>query len=164
MLHPFIYNIGLAAVRHGALQAKLLPDKIRNRYPLQHLAPTTLIKPTEDIMATKTNSDTAILEKHQEAVKPAKPPKFNVVLLNDDFTPFEFVIELLMDVFAKTTDQAVGLAHLIHLDGKGICGTYIKDIAELKQGKVMGLARQEGHPLQCVLEPESPAPGRSPKM
>jgi ATP-dependent Clp protease adaptor protein ClpS len=112
-------------------------------------------------MATKTNSDTSVMEKQKAATKPQQPPQFKVVLLNDDFTPFDFVITVLTEVFRKSVDEAEALAVQIHLDGKGLCGVYVKDIAEQKQSKVMMAARQDGHPLQCVLEPETPAPSNS---
>lgn len=109
-------------------------------------------------MPTLPSSDTAVLEKQKAAIKPEKPPKFKVLLLNDDFTPFEFVIEVLQDIFGKSLEESEALAVQIHQEGRGACGVFIKDIAELKQTKVMQAARQEGHPLQCILAPESPAP------
>lgn len=110
-------------------------------------------------MPSQSSSDTAVVEKQKAATKPQRPPRFKVVLLNDDFTPFEFVIEVMQDIFQKTQDQAEALAALIHQDGKGACGVFIKDIAELKRDKVMRAAHAEQHPLQCVLEPEAPEPG-----
>lgn len=109
-------------------------------------------------MNTRTQSDQVVMEKQKAATKPARPPKFKVMLLNDDYTPFEFVIDVMRDIFGKTTEQAEVLATQIHQEGKGVCGVYIKDIAELKQTRAMQFARQEGHPLQCVLAPDSPEP------
>ena len=112
-------------------------------------------------MATKTNTHSDVMEKQEAATRPQVPPKFNVVFLNDDFTPFEFVIESLVEIFGKDVDTAEGIAMLIHMDGRGVCGTYIKEIAELKQTKTMRRASAEGHPLQCLIEPAAPSPGRS---
>jgi ATP-dependent Clp protease adaptor protein ClpS len=109
-------------------------------------------------MTSKTSTEHALMDKQKAATKPEKPKKFKVVLLNDDFTPFDFVIDVLMDTFSKSLEEAEMLAVNIHEDGKGVCGVYVKDIAELKQRKVTQRARSEGHPLQCVLEPETPAP------
>lgn len=109
-------------------------------------------------MNTRTKSDSIVMEKQKAATRPARPPKFKVLLLNDDYTPFEFVIDVLQDIFSKTTEQAEALAVQIHQEGKGACGVYIKDIAELKQTRVIQFARQEGHPLQCVLAPDTPEP------
>lgn len=115
-------------------------------------------------MSTSIDSDTNVLEKQKTALRPEKPPKFKVLLLNDDYTPFEFVIEILMEHFNKTVEQAVELAGKIHEEGKGVCGVFIKDIAELKQTKVMQAAFRENHPLQCVLAPDTPSPTNSRSM
>jgi ATP-dependent Clp protease adaptor protein ClpS len=115
-------------------------------------------------MTTNSQSDSVVLEKQKAGSKPARPPKFKVLLLNDDYTPFEFVIDVLENIFSKSSDEAEALAVKIHHDGKGLCGTYIKDIAELKQTKVMQAARQDGHPLQCVLAPDAPEPSTGKSM
>jgi ATP-dependent Clp protease adaptor protein ClpS len=114
-------------------------------------------------MSSQTYLDSDVLDKHQEkeATKPKRPPKVKVVLINDDFTPFDFVIRVIQDVFGKTEEEASFLAVMIDQQGRGVCGSYVKDIAEVKQMKVQKMAQEEGHPLMCTLEPEEPAPGPS---
>ena len=97
--------------------------------------------------------------KHQETTvldavkKQAKsPPLFKVVLLNDDFTPMEFVVDVLRQFFSKTREQATGIMLKVHTEGAGICGVYPKDIAATKVEQVVAFARQHQHPLQCVME------------
>ena len=114
-------------------------------------------------MSNPLNSDTAVLEKQKAITKPQRPPLFKVMLLNDDFTPMEFVVDVLLDVFKKTEEEAVALTLIIHSDGKGVCGVFVKDIAELRRDQVLKAAQQEQHPLRCVIEPETPQPGRGMK-
>lgn len=114
-------------------------------------------------MSSPSTSDTAVLEKQKAATKPQRPPLFKVVLLNDDFTPMEFVIEILLDIFKRTEEEAVALTLAIHNDGKGVCGVFVKDIAELRRDQVHKAAQREQHPLQCVIEPETPQPSRGMK-
>lgn len=113
-------------------------------------------------MATKDESDTGVLERQKE--KLSEPPMYKVVMHNDDYTPFEFVISVLVDIFRMSEEKATNIAVQIHHQGKGICGVFAKDIAEFKQQKVMDRARAEEHPLQCTIESEGPAPGRGPGM
>ena len=80
------------------------------------------------------------------------PPLFNVILLNDDFTPMEFVVEVLQQYFSKTLEQATEIMLKVHTEGAGLCGVYPKDIAATKVEQVVALARQHQHPLQCVME------------
>ncbi|ASK28042.1 ATP-dependent Clp protease adapter ClpS [Neisseria chenwenguii] len=82
-----------------------------------------------------------------------RPPKrYGVFLLNDDYTTMEFVVEILTEVFMLAEEQAVAVMLLVHHEGKGLCGTYTRDIAETKQRQVMQRAKAEGHPLQCIVE------------
>ena len=74
-------------------------------------------------------------------------------MLNDDFTPMEFVVMVLQEFFSKDRESATQIMLKIHLDGKGICGVYSKDVAATKVDQVMEAARTAGHPLQCVSEP-----------
>jgi len=78
------------------------------------------------------------------------------VMLNDDYTPMEFVVEVLRRVFSKSVEQAEHIMLKVHHEGRGVCGIYTRDIAATKVDKVMRLARANQHPLQCVMEP---APG-----
>lgn len=106
----------------------------------------------------------SVLEKERTAHQLEEPPMYKVVMYNDDFTPFDFVILVAQHVFGKTEEQAAELAARIHVEGKGVCGIYPKDIAEFKQKKAMGMARAEEHPLECQIEPETPAPSRGHRM
>lgn len=82
------------------------------------------------------------------------PPRMHqVVMLNDDYTPMEFVVQVIQEFFNKDREAATQIMLRIHLDGKGICGVYSKDVATTKVEQVMEAANNAGHPLQCVSEP-----------
>lgn len=100
-------------------------------------------------MATKHRED-AVLETLDSKVKP--PPLFKVMLLNDDYTPMEFVVAVLEKFFAKNREQATQIMLKVHRDGMGVCGVYPRDIATIKVQQVISFARQHQHPLQCVME------------
>lgn len=87
-------------------------------------------------------------------IKTARPPFFKVVMLNDDFTPMEFVVEVLKTIFRHPHEDAVGIMVQIHQKGAGICGVFTRDVAETKAEIVIALARQNEYPLQCVIEKE----------
>jgi ATP-dependent Clp protease adaptor protein ClpS len=78
---------------------------------------------------------------------------FQVLMLNDDFTPMEFVVMVLQEFFSKDRESATQIMLKIHLDGKGVCGVYSKDVAATKVDQVLDAARKSGHPLQCISEP-----------
>ena len=92
-----------------------------------------------------------VLERRTERTKP--PQMHQVVLLNDDYTPMEFVVVVIQEFFSKDRETATQIMLKIHLDGKGICGVYSKDVAATKVDQVTEAARKNGHPLQCVAEP-----------
>ena len=83
-------------------------------------------------------------------VKP--PPLYRVVLLNDDFTPMEFVVEVLESIFGMERTRATQVMLEVHTKGKGICGVFSYEIAETKVAQVMGVANQHQHPLLCTME------------
>ncbi len=88
--------------------------------------------------------------------KPAKtklPPLFKVLLLNDDYTPMEFVVDCITQFFNKSREQATNIMLQVHTEGVGLCGLYPQDIAETKMQQVLSLAKQAQHPLQCITEP-----------
>jgi ATP-dependent Clp protease adaptor protein ClpS len=89
-----------------------------------------------------------------QAAKPKlkKPPLFRVILLNDDFTPMGFVIEILMHFFSMPEDLATRVMLQIHTQGVGVCGTYTKDVAETKVCIVNEYSREHQHPLMCSME------------
>jgi len=81
-----------------------------------------------------------------------QPPLYKVILLNDDFTPMDFVTDLLKKLFHKNSDEAEQIMLNIHRQGRGICGVYTFDIAETKQYQSLSSSQQKGHPLRCVIE------------
>ena len=86
--------------------------------------------------------------------KSKKPSMYKVLLLNDDFTPMEFVVYVLERVFRKTRDEATDIMLKVHSDGVGVAGIYTYEVAETKVDQVMTLARKNEHPLQCTMERE----------
>lgn len=84
--------------------------------------------------------------------KPKLPPMFKVLLLNDDYTPMEFVVEVIERFFNKSREQATQIMLKVHTEGAAICGIYPQDIAETKMNQVVSYARQSQHPLQCIVE------------
>lgn len=116
--------------------------------PLTQVAKTHEVI-TMDPMSQK-QDPTTVLDRETAKVKP--PPMFQVVLLNDDYTPMEFVVIVLQKFFGKGREQATQIMLKVHRDGKGVCGVYPKDIATTKVEQVCSFARQHQHPLQCVME------------
>jgi ATP-dependent Clp protease adaptor protein ClpS len=84
--------------------------------------------------------------------KPKKPSQFKVLLLNDDYTPMEFVVMVLKRFFGMDLEQATRVMLHVHQKGVGVCGIFPYEIAETKVNQVMDFARQNQHPLQCTLE------------
>ena len=87
--------------------------------------------------------------------KPKRPPLYKVILLNDDYTPMDFVVTLLEQIFRKAHEDAVAIMRQVHEKGSAICGIYTRDVAETKVDQVIEYARINDYPLQCALEPES---------
>ncbi|MBF0891056.1 ATP-dependent Clp protease adapter ClpS [Gluconobacter sp. LMG 1744] len=81
-----------------------------------------------------------------------KPSMYKVLMLNDDYTPMEFVVHVLERFFAKTRDEATSVMLQVHQRGVGVCGVFTYEVAESKVTQVMDLARQNQHPLQCTIE------------
>src|SRR5512142_1227762 len=96
--------------------------------------------------------DSEVLERTRPAVKP--PDLYKVVLLNDDYTTMDFVVEVLETVFHKRPAEAHRIMMLVHTQGRGICGVYPFEIAETKVATVHERAEQEGFPLKATIEPE----------
>ena len=97
-------------------------------------------------------SDIGIATKAKPKTK--KPSMYKVIMLNDDYTPMEFVVMILQDVFRKTQDEATQIMLNVHKRGVGVCGVYTYEIAETKVVQVMDIARKNQHPLQLQLEKE----------
>src|SRR5215468_2164143 len=88
----------------------------------------------------------------RKAAKTEPPRMFQVVLLNDDYTPMEFVVMVLQEYFKRDLETATQIMLKIHHDGRGVCGVYSKDVAATKVELVVAAARRGGHPLQCIME------------
>ena len=86
--------------------------------------------------------------------KTRKPTMYKVLMLNDDYTPMEFVVHVLERFFQKSREQATQIMLHVHRRGVGVCGVYTYEVAETKVTQVMDLARQNQHPLQCTIEKE----------
>jgi len=86
--------------------------------------------------------------------KTKKPSLYKVLLLNDDYTPMEFVVHILERIFGKNRDEAVQIMLHVHRHGVGICGVFTFEVAETKVAQVIEFARRHEHPLQCTMEKE----------
>ncbi len=93
---------------------------------------------------------TAVLEKQEERLKP--PPMFAVYILNDDYTPMEFVVLVLQKFFGMGREKATQVMLKVHREGRGVCGVFPKDVASTKVEQVAQFSKQQQHPLQCVME------------
>ena len=91
-----------------------------------------------------------VITKEKPEVK--KPNMYAVVLINDDYTPMEFVIYVLQTIFKKSYEEAKKIMLLVHNEGKGICGIYPLDIAETKANQVIEFSRINQHPLECKVQ------------
>lgn len=94
--------------------------------------------------------DEPVLEAERSKVRP--PPLFKVLLLNDDYTPMDFVVIVLETFFGMNREQATRIMFKVHKEGVGVCGVFPKDIAATKVEQVSAFARQHQHPLACVME------------
>ena len=103
-----------------------------------------------DQQSDNDDDDTLLLERTRPKLK--KPPLFKVVLLNDDYTPMEFVVELLELIFGMDRPKATRVMLEVHTQGKGVCGIFTYEIAETKVAQACSYADQHQHPLLCTLE------------
>lgn len=115
--------------------------------PPPQIPEVPLTKPARDV------GGTVLLERRTQKVGP--PQMYQVVLLNDDYTPMEFVVVVIQEFFGKDLASATQIMLKIHLDGRGVCGVYSKDIAATKVDHVLEAAHKAGHPLKCISEPIS---------
>mgnify|MGYP002780085741 CR=1 FL=1 len=90
----------------------------------------------------------------QAKPKTRKPSLYKVLLLNDDFTPMDFVIDVLQKFFHKSPEEATAIMLKVHTTGVGVCGVYTYEVAETKVSQVIDFGRQHQHPLQCTMEKE----------
>jgi ATP-dependent Clp protease adaptor protein ClpS len=106
--------------------------------------------PTTSIPGNPYAEDTILLEKQAEQVKTTS--MYKVLLLNDDYTPMEFVVMVIQEYFSKDHETATRIMLQVHLVGKGVCGVFTRDVAATKVHQVIELSREAGHPLQCTME------------
>ena len=105
---------------------------------------------TKNNKNTNYDQELGVITKEKTKVK--KPNMYAVVLINDDYTPMEFVIYVLQTIFKKNYDEAKQVMLLVHNEGKGICGVFPLDIAETKANQVVEFSRINQHPLECKVE------------
>lgn len=98
-------------------------------------------------------------EQHDDdvAIAPAQPvlqppPMYRVIMLNDDYTPMDFVVEVLEVFFAMDREKATRVMLTVHTEGKAVCGVFSRDVAETKAAQVVDYAREHQHPLMCLVE------------
>ncbi|CAN6484089.1 unnamed protein product [Victoria cruziana] len=108
--------------------------------------PTPRVRPPR-----QDDGESVVLERRTQKIQP--PQMYQVVMLNDDYTPMEFVVVVIQEYFSKDLETATQIMLKIHLDGKAVCGVYTKDVAATKVDLVVEAARKAGHPLQCLSEP-----------
>ncbi len=100
------------------------------------------------------HDDTLTKLKPKTETKTEKPKLYRVILLNDDYTPMEFVVAVLQHVFGKSAEESVFLMLQVHNHGSAVCGIYTREIAETKVMQVTDLAKKADHPLMCKMEKE----------
>jgi ATP-dependent Clp protease adaptor protein ClpS len=98
------------------------------------------------------DSDGGIKEQQRSETKQQEPTLYNVVLLNDDYTPMMFVVDVLETLFQKSPSEAYHVMMQVHLNGRGLAGVYPWEVAETKVDTLLTLARDAGHPLQATIE------------
>lgn len=110
------------------------------------------MKAMSDIDPTREDDDDGGLAVQETKPQLKRPPLYKVILLNDDFTPMDFVVEVLTDFFNMSYERATVVMLQVHNEGVGICGTYSKDVAETKVHIVNEYSREHHHPLMCSME------------
>lgn len=107
--------------------------------------------PVPPVRPGKDEGDGAVVVERQ--TQKTEPPRlYQVLLLNDDFTPMEFVVMVLQEFFRHDLDTATQIMLKIHHEGRGVCGVFTKDVAATKVELVLAASRRAGHPLQCIME------------
>ncbi len=107
---------------------------------------------SEDKKNNNGGSNTGVVVRTRPKTK--KPSLYKVLMLNDDYTPMEFVVSVLERIFNKDHEEATQIMLHVHQRGVGVCGVFTYEIAETKVNQVMEFARRQQHPLQCTLEKE----------
>lgn len=115
-----------------------------------HNLQLVLSQKDDDWAEAESAGDLAVQERQQADISP--PSRYQVIILNDDFTPMEFVVEVLENFFHMSREQATQVMLTIHHQGKAVCGIFSRDIAETKAFQVVQYARENQHPLLCKIE------------
>src|SRR5882757_6161441 len=118
--------------------------------PSQTLRPTCAGEKDDDADSVTPHTNIAIKPKPETQ----KPSMYKVLLLNDDYTPMEFVVQVLETFFNKSREEATRIMLHVHKKGMGLCGVYTYEVAETKVSQVLAAAKQAQHPLQCTMEKE----------
>jgi ATP-dependent Clp protease adaptor protein ClpS len=113
-------------------------------------APLPPTPPPPGIPGREDGEGTVVAEKQEQRVEP--PKLYQVVMLNDDYTPMEFVVLVLQEYFLHDFETSTQIMLKIHHEGRAVCGVYSKDVASTKVELVQAAAKRAGHPLQCTLE------------
>ena len=101
-------------------------------------------------MAKTLQRENSVLQARRNKIAP--PPLYTVFLLNDDFTPMDFVVHVLQKFFSMDQEQATQIMLQVHMEGRGACGVYPHDVAATKVEQVVNYARENHHPLACIME------------
>jgi ATP-dependent Clp protease adaptor protein ClpS len=102
--------------------------------------------------AVKPDDGQGAVVAERQTAKVEPPHMYQVVMLNDDYTPMEFVVMVLQEFFQRDIETATQIMLRIHHEGRGVCGVYTKDVASTKVELVLAAAKRSGHPLQCTME------------
>ena len=109
-----------------------------------------VLPPTLGPGRNRTDGETGIITKTRS--KTQRPPLYKVLILNDDYTPMEFVVFVIENFFNKSREDATRIMLHVHQNGVGVCGVYTYEVAETKVAQVVETARRHQHPLQCTME------------
>jgi ATP-dependent Clp protease adaptor protein ClpS len=108
--------------------------------------------PDTPAVPSRTGDGHGAVVAERKTARTAPPPLYQVVMLNDDYTPMEFVVRVLQEYFKRDLETATQIMLKIHHEGRGVCGVYTKDVAATKVELVLAAAKRAGHPLQCIME------------
>jgi ATP-dependent Clp protease adaptor protein ClpS len=108
--------------------------------------------PKPPVPGSPTEDTPGVVVVDRQVAKVDPPRMYQVILLNDDYTPMEFVVMVLQEYFNRDLESATQIMLRIHHDGRGVCGVFSKDVAATKVELVLAAARRGGHPLQCIME------------
>jgi ATP-dependent Clp protease adaptor protein ClpS len=114
--------------------------------------PSDTPKPPQSPVVPRTDDSQGAVVAERKTARTEPPPMYQVVMLNDDYTPMEFVVMVLQEYFKRDLETATQIMLKIHHEGRGICGVYTKDVAATKVELVLAAAKRAGHPLQCIME------------